>query len=133
MAAPQIPNLLSMRGRGGGRGRGRFTGGRGDGPQTNEDPEVIAANTDQIIQQTDTDANLSRLSAVEAGYLDDPFATELAPKAGGLRRLPIINRGEQRPNAFLHRSRWVDRASRFEVPLMQCPSFYRYLCEDNCY
>ena len=73
------------------------------------DAEAAAAKKDQIIQQTDTDANLSRLSAVEAGYLDDPFAAELAPTAasqpGSSRRLPIINRGEHRPNAFLHRSR----------------------------
>ena len=91
MAAPQIPNLFSLRGRGGGRGRGR----RG-GPSADEDPEVAKAKQDQIIQQTDTDANISRLSAVEAGYLDDPFAIDFAPSpapAQGIRRFPIINRG----------------------------------------
>ena len=106
MAAPQIPNLLSMRGRGSGRGRGRSAAGRGDEGPSDESPEVAAARHDQIIQQTDTDANLSRLSAVEAGYLSDPFAAEFAPSKasdpGSSRRMPIINRGEQRSTAFLH-------------------------------
>lgn len=93
MAAPQIPNLLSLRGRGVGRGRGRRGGA---GPLADEDPKIAKAKQDQIIQQTDTDANISRLSAVEAGYLDDPFAKDFAPSplpAQGIRRFPIINRG----------------------------------------
>ena len=96
-----------MRGRG--SGRGRRGGGSALDDSSSEDPAVAAAKQDQIIQRTDTDANLSRLSAVEAGYLNDPFAADFAPgvssQPGSSRRMPIINRGEQRPNAFLHRSR----------------------------
>ena len=108
MAAPQIPNLLSMRGRGvgRGRGRGRGLGSSGETSTKGEDSNATATKHDQIIQQTDTDANLSRLSAVQAGYLSDPFAAELAPlEPGSSRRLPIINRGEHRTNPFLHRCR----------------------------
>ncbi|EPE04980.1 leucine carboxyl methyltransferase 1 [Ophiostoma piceae UAMH 11346] len=47
------------------------------------------------VQGTDTDAALSRLSAVEVGLLDDRFAQFFAGDGGGPapRRLPIINRG----------------------------------------
>ena len=48
-----------------------------------------------MIQGTDTDAAVSRLSAVELGYLDDPYAQYFVQNSGpGDRRLPIINRGE---------------------------------------
>lgn len=48
-----------------------------------------------IIQSTDTDAALSRMSAVDIGLLEDPFAQYFAGDGGGPapRRLPIINRG----------------------------------------
>ncbi|OJD26972.1 hypothetical protein ACJ73_01642 [Blastomyces percursus] len=89
MSAPQIPNLNTLR-RGAGRGRLR---GRGSNEQTTSDAEGTAAK-DKIIQQTDTDASVSRLSAVELGYLHDPFAQVLANGRGiGSRRYPIINRG----------------------------------------
>ncbi|KAI0478569.1 S-adenosyl-L-methionine-dependent methyltransferase [Xylariaceae sp. FL0804] len=71
MSAPSIPNLLSLRGgsRGGGaRGRGR---GR---PGGHSSPAASSASHDATIQGTDTDAAVSRLSAVHLGYLDDPFA-----------------------------------------------------------
>ncbi|KAK0672729.1 putative leucine carboxyl methyltransferase 1 [Cercophora samala] len=98
MSASSIPNLLSLRGRGGSRGRGRGGSHRGasSGP---------SASHDTTIQGTDTDAAVSRLSAVELGYLADPFASYfVAPSppsfhsgpSPGLptpRRLPIINRG----------------------------------------
>ncbi|KAK0645557.1 S-adenosyl-L-methionine-dependent methyltransferase [Cercophora newfieldiana] len=92
MSAASIPNLLSLRGssRGGGRGRG-FGRGRGGGSSSSSTP-----GHDVTIQGTDTDAALSRLSAVDLGYLDDPFAELFAQNAApGLsaRRLPIINRG----------------------------------------
>lgn len=46
------------------------------------------------MQGTDNDASVSRVSAVELGYLDDPYATALTPSGSATRRLPIINRGE---------------------------------------
>ena len=89
MSAPSIPNLLSLRGRGnvrGGLGRGRGRGGS----------SAPGAAHDATIQGTDTDAAVSRLSAVEVGYLDDPYAQFFVRNADGppARRLPIINRGE---------------------------------------
>lgn len=49
---------------------------------------------DRIIQRTDNDASVSRLSAVELGYLHDPFAHALVnSEAIGSKRYPIINRG----------------------------------------
>lgn len=89
MSAPSIPNLLSLRGgRGGGRGR-RGAPGRGGHPQS----ASSQAQHDATIQGTDTDAAVSRLSAVEIGYLDDPFAPFFVQGQSLSRRLPIINRG----------------------------------------
>ena len=49
---------------------------------------------DKVVQGTDNDASVSRLSAVELGYLVDPFAHSLTPPGDiGTRRYPIINRG----------------------------------------
>jgi [phosphatase 2A protein]-leucine-carboxy methyltransferase len=92
MSAPQIPNLLSLRGgprlRGGGRGRGRGRSfANGDSPAT-----VAQQRKDLDIQTTDTDAAVSRLSAVSLGYLDDAYAAYFV-NGPGTRRLPIINRG----------------------------------------
>ncbi|KAI1458008.1 leucine carboxyl methyltransferase [Annulohypoxylon moriforme] len=89
MSAPSIPNLLSLRGgRGGGgfRGRGRGRGGH---------PHSTAISHDATIQGTDTDAAVSRMSAVDLGYLEDPFAQYFVQNTvgGAVRRLPIINRG----------------------------------------
>jgi [phosphatase 2A protein]-leucine-carboxy methyltransferase len=44
------------------------------------------------VQQTDQDASVSRMSAVDVGYLADAFAQDFAP-AGAQRRFPVINRG----------------------------------------
>ncbi|OJD18967.1 hypothetical protein AJ78_01079 [Emergomyces pasteurianus Ep9510] len=89
MSAPQIPNLNTLR-RGAGRGRFR---GRGTYEATTGLEEGTAAK-DRVIQQTDNDASLSRLSAVELGYLHDPFARALATSGGVVsKRYPIINRG----------------------------------------
>ncbi|PGG97583.1 hypothetical protein AJ79_09146 [Helicocarpus griseus UAMH5409] len=89
MSAPQIPNLNTLR-RGAGRGRFRGRGNYGS-PAGYADSTVAK---DKIVQQTDNDANLSRLSAVELGYLHDPFAQALGNGGGvGSRRFPIINRG----------------------------------------
>jgi hypothetical protein len=100
MAAPQIPNLLSMRGRGGGRGgRGRGRGGSTISAHefANEFiPERYEAEVlrDRVIRETDTDAAVSRRAAVTAGYLDDKYAYEFATNKTPCRRLPIINRGK---------------------------------------
>lgn len=63
-----------------------------------------------IIQSTDTDAALSRMSAVDIGLLEDPFAQYFAGDGGGPapRRLPIINRGE---------STWRDMTWRTHISL----------------
>ncbi|KAJ9155007.1 Leucine carboxyl methyltransferase 1 [Pleurostoma richardsiae] len=91
MSAPSIPNLLSLRGARGGRGRGH---GRGRGGHSST---ASKQGHDETIQGTDTDAAVSRMSAVELGYLDDPFAQYFvhadAPGGASSRRLPIINRG----------------------------------------
>ncbi|KAK2870550.1 hypothetical protein FQN49_003104 [Arthroderma sp. PD_2] len=87
MAASHIPNLNTLR-RGAGRGRGRARAGyHGTGHG-----EASSSN-DKVIQQTDNDASVSRLSAVELGYLRDPFATIFASEVSDARRYPIINRG----------------------------------------
>ncbi|KAK0636856.1 S-adenosyl-L-methionine-dependent methyltransferase [Bombardia bombarda] len=90
MSAPAIPNLLSLRGglgrAGGGRGR------RGGGPPSASASASATAQHDATIQGTDDDAAISRLSAVEIGYLGDPFARLFVP-GPVVRRLPIINRG----------------------------------------
>ncbi|GAQ10558.1 hypothetical protein ALT_7879 [Aspergillus lentulus] len=88
-----IPNLNTLR-RGGGRGRLRGRGGFGTGTPGEErhGSRGIAAQ-DRVVQGTDNDASVSRLSAVEIGYLDDPFARALTPPGSETRRLPIINRG----------------------------------------
>ncbi|KAE8445250.1 hypothetical protein EG329_013622 [Mollisiaceae sp. DMI_Dod_QoI] len=89
MSAQQIPNLLSLRGglRSRGRGRGRGRGGPGGNPEHH-----VQLQKDRDIQATDTDAAVSRLSAVDLGYLNDPFASHFV-SGPGTRRLPIINRG----------------------------------------
>ncbi|KAF5624854.1 leucine carboxyl methyltransferase 1 [Fusarium sp. NRRL 52700] len=87
MPAPEIPNLLnSLRSARGGRGRGR--GGRAGHASS-------AVTHDATIQGTDTDASVSRLSAVDLGYLYDPYAQYFVQSGDGpvARRLPIINRG----------------------------------------
>ncbi|KAF4921461.1 Leucine carboxyl methyltransferase 1 [Colletotrichum viniferum] len=90
MSGNAIPNLLSLRGARGGRpGRGRGRGGPGGGPLS------AGPTHDQTIQGTDDDAAGSRLSAVNVGYLEDPYARFFVDGMAGPppRRLPIINRG----------------------------------------
>ena len=87
MSAPQIPNLNSLRRRGGpGRFRSRGGGDDSHGPRG-------ALSKDRVVQGTDNDASVSRFSAVRLGYLDDPYAQALTPPGLETRRLPIINRG----------------------------------------
>ena len=86
MSAPQIPNLKTLRGP-----RGSRTLRRG---QHASSEEYKSAN-DRVIQGTDQDASVSRLSAVEIGYLIDPIAKLFVPSQNDqqTRRYPIINRG----------------------------------------
>ncbi|CAK7264951.1 carboxy methyl transferase for protein phosphatase 2A [Sporothrix epigloea] len=106
MAAPSIPNLLGRLGNGqqqagrhGRRGLGRGGGQNSDPymghPQHRGGGMPRRLDHDGIVQSTDTDAAISRMSAVEIGLLDDPFAQYFAGDGGGPvpRRLPIINRG----------------------------------------
>ncbi|KAL2869353.1 protein C-terminal leucine carboxyl O-methyltransferase ppm1 [Aspergillus lucknowensis] len=86
MSASQIPNLNTFR-RGAGRGRLRGRGGH-EGPGS-----TSRGQKDRVVQGTDNDASVSRLSAVGLGYLEDPFASALTPPGQETRRLPIINRG----------------------------------------
>ncbi|KAL8948962.1 MAG: hypothetical protein Q9222_004899, partial [Ikaeria aurantiellina] len=86
MAAPQIPNLNTLRRNPGPRLR------RGLGPSSSLSDEEDKAAKDKIVQQTDQDASVSRFSAVELGYLDDPFAKYFV-SGPYQRRFPIINRG----------------------------------------
>lgn len=103
MSASHIPNLNTLR-RGGGRGRLRA---RGRGPPGNDedshgtsDSNHSSDSKDRVVQGTDNDASVSRLSAVNLGYIDDPFARALAPSTLETRRLPIINRGTYTPSCL---------------------------------
>jgi len=98
MNAPSIPNLLTLRSARGGRAASRRNGHEPNASTTTSEKH------DRIIQQTDDDAAGSRLSAVDAGHLEDAFADvfreaeglETDEKAGARsrpRRMPIINRG----------------------------------------
>jgi len=83
MAAPQIPNLLD-----------RLKASKAARSQkTAEQLNHVTQTNDTIVQQTDDDAAGSRLSAVDAGYLHDPYARPFSNVQGSVRRMPIINRG----------------------------------------
>lgn len=89
MANHHIPNINTLcNSRLNGPGRGRGLAGSSIGAVSYQDK----AAKDKVIQQTDQDASVSRLSAVEVGYLDDSFAAIFAPSQSQ-RRFPIINRG----------------------------------------
>ncbi|CAI7632479.1 unnamed protein product [Penicillium viridicatum] len=83
--ASHIPNLNTLR-----RGRGR---GRGISRTEETGLPGLPSGKDRIVQGTDNDASVSRLSAVELGYLEDAYAAALTPVGSATRRLPIINRG----------------------------------------
>jgi [phosphatase 2A protein]-leucine-carboxy methyltransferase len=92
MTTPQIPHLSNFRRRGGqGRARGRAALS-GDELKDQPSDEEKKTSQDRIVQSTDNDASVSRLSAVEAGYLTDPYAGALTTGEAA-RRYPIINRG----------------------------------------
>ncbi|KAF1984330.1 LCM-domain-containing protein [Aulographum hederae CBS 113979] len=73
MSAQQIPNLNTLKGalRPGGRVRGGRLRDQTTSHEAGEDGE---ARKDKVVQQTDGDASMSRMSAVDLGYLEDPFA-----------------------------------------------------------
>ena len=89
MHANNIPNLKTLtNGRGGGlRGRALRSHLRTDDDKASKEAK------DATIQNTDQDAAQSRLSAVDLGYLDDPFAKAFV-QGPRIRRYPIINRGD---------------------------------------
>ena len=92
--ASTIPNLNTLRTIRGETRRGR-RGGSASGGEHLDSTELGAnAARDGVVQQTDQDASSSRMSAVALGYLEDDFASRLAP-VGSLapKRFPIINRG----------------------------------------
>ncbi|PFH62358.1 hypothetical protein XA68_13952 [Ophiocordyceps unilateralis] len=89
MAAPSIPNLLTLRGGGKQRGFRARRGGGGGGGGSGDDGSSAA---DAVVQDTDSDAAVSRLSAVQMGYLSDGYAESFV-SGPAPRRLPIINRG----------------------------------------
>ncbi|KXG50700.1 Cutinase [Penicillium griseofulvum] len=80
--ATHIPNLNTLR-----RGRGRGRIGRTE--------ETGPSGKDRIVQGTDNDASISRLSAVELGYLEDAYAAALTPaghpRAGTYARTTAID------------------------------------------
>lgn len=92
MADSQIPHLKALLGgrRGGlSRGRGRGRGRGGFGASHGEHEAIV----DDAVRGTDQDAAGSRVSCVELGYLDDPYAKLFATRPS-TRRLPLLNRGK---------------------------------------
>ena len=103
MSAPHIPNLNTPRSSSGpGCAPDRLYGNFKNPSSSIVEDERLAK--DKIVQHTDYDASISRLSAIEVGYLDDPFA-KLLLSAGEQRKFPIINRGmfEDFENAYSQR------------------------------
>ena len=114
MAASQIPNLNTLR-------RGRIRG-PGANPPVGDGHATRHSVKDRVVQGTDVDASVSRLSAVELGYLDDPYAANLTPPESATRRFPIINRGIM---LFTHCS---DTGINAKALLVR-----RDLCSDDCH
>lgn len=91
MDTNNIPNLNTLKS---GRGRGGGLRGRAlRSHQNDQNDKASQQAKDAIVQNTDQDAAQSRLSAVELGYLDDPFARAFV-QGPAVRRFPIINRGK---------------------------------------
>jgi len=108
-----IPNLLSglrSNPRGRGRGRGQSSSFPPADPSfANQVPKL--PRSEQAIRATDTDAAVSRLSAVQAGYLEDPFAEHFVDATSNARRLPIINRGLSFSSQEAKINKWKRRKS----------------------
>ncbi|PYH89129.1 leucine carboxyl methyltransferase [Aspergillus ellipticus CBS 707.79] len=92
MSASHIPNLNTLR-RGAGRGRFRTRGGAAAASGGSNASDAGPGSKDTVVQGTDQDASVSRLSAVNLGYLEDRYAQALASPGMETRRMPIINRG----------------------------------------
>ena len=89
MSAQEIPDLRTLLGnRRGGPQRGRARG-RGGFGTSSENNDLLK---DTAVRNTDQDAAGSRVSCVELGYLDDPYA-KLFTTQTATRRLPLLNRG----------------------------------------
>ena len=90
-----IPNLNTLRGRGGPRRRrGGRGGAEGEDSFSGFDEGTAKTTRDKVVQQTDHDASSSRMSAIALGYLQDPFAKAFFPPGVEVnKRYPIINRG----------------------------------------
>ncbi|KAI8827188.1 S-adenosyl-L-methionine-dependent methyltransferase [Fimicolochytrium jonesii] len=58
---------------------------------TNETIATTGLNEDDTIRSTNDDASISRLAAVNLGYLPDPYAKHFVRRAQ--KRPPVINRG----------------------------------------
>ena len=58
----------------------------------NSGKSIPQAESDACVRSTAADAILSKCSAVDKGYFEDPFVHFFAPKKG-VRRAPLINRG----------------------------------------
>ncbi|KAF9094290.1 hypothetical protein BGX23_002304 [Mortierella sp. AD031] len=68
-----------------------WPGPRRPGPQAMMHGNDPQAGRDDVIKGTDDDAIISKLSAVNLGYLDDPFVKHFVKRPS--RRPPLINRG----------------------------------------
>lgn len=95
MSANSIPTL-TLRGHNSSKRVEICAQGERKGPESETGEWMSTSTHDRIVQGTDGDAAMSRLSAVALGYMDDPFAQYFVEPAGGTppRRLPIINRGK---------------------------------------
>ncbi|KAK5314331.1 carboxy methyl transferase for protein phosphatase 2A [Exophiala xenobiotica] len=83
MSAPTIPKLTNLRKGARGGARGGLSG------------RLSQVDKDAVVRSTDSDAASSRISAVEADYLDDPFAKHLTGESWQ-KRLPLMNRALDR-------------------------------------
>lgn len=104
---PDLRTLIRPRGKSRPRGsglRGRLRGpppvpppDDHDGPVPGAPPDDPAM-TDEHVRRTDDDAAAMRLSAVQKGYLEDPFASAFARQPPEVR-FPIMNRGDPNPTS----------------------------------
>ncbi|KAI0691904.1 S-adenosyl-L-methionine-dependent methyltransferase [Cytidiella melzeri] len=77
--------------------------------------QPVHPDGDAAIRQTDSDAILARYSAVQKGYLSDPFVRLLLPRGGHLQpsRPPLINVGTYVRSEGIDKlvTQWIDLAS----------------------
>ncbi len=97
MSSSQIPNLNTLRSNRSAARGGRRLGGLSRVADQND---VGEAAKDKVVQQTDQDASVSRVSAVDVGYMEDAFAKAFVT-GDTQRRYPIINRGTEGTSASM--------------------------------